>query len=112
MLIGNLDDHLRNHGFLYDRDDKWRLSPVYDLNPVPFEEKARELTTWISEEGPDADLDQARRAAKFFALKDEQAEIIIGEVSAALVGWRNSARQLGMNAADIAIYATAIMSAD
>ena len=112
VLIGNLDDHLRNHGFLYDRDDKWRLSPVYDLNPVPFEEKARELTTWISEEGPDADLDQARRAAKFFALKDEQAEIIIGEVSAALVGWRNSARQLGMNAADIAIYATAIMSAD
>ena len=112
VLIGNLDDHLRNHGFLYDRDDKWRLSPVYDLNPVPLEEKARELTTWISEEGPDADLDQARRAAKFFALKAEQAEIIIGEVSAALVGWRNSARQLGMNAADIAIYATAIMSDD
>jgi serine/threonine-protein kinase HipA len=110
VLIGNLDDHLRNHGFLYDRDDKWRLSPVYDLNPVPLEEKARELTTWISEEGPDADLEQARRAAKFFALKDEQAETIIGEVSAALVGWRNSARQLGMNAADIAIYATAIMS--
>ena len=112
VLIGNLDDHLRNHGFLYDRDDKWRLSPVYDLNPVPREEKARELTTWISEEGPDADLGQARRAAKFFALKDEQAEVIIGEVSAALVGWRNSARQLSMNAADIAIYATAIMSDD
>ena len=112
VLIGNLDDHLRNHGFLYDRDGKWRLSPVYDLNPVPLEEKARELTTWISEEGPDADLEQARRAAKFFALKDEQAEVIIGEVSAALVGWRNSARQLSMNAADIAIYATAIMSDD
>ncbi len=112
VLIGNLDDHLRNHGFLYDRDDKWRLSPVYDLNPVPLEEKARELTTWISEEGPDADLDQARRAAKFFALKDEQAEVIIGEVSAALVGWRNSARQLSMNSADIAIYATAIISDD
>jgi serine/threonine-protein kinase HipA len=112
VLIGNLDDHLRNHGFLYDRDDKWRLSPVYDLNAVPLEEKARELTTWISEEGPDADLEQARRAAKFFALKDEQAETIIGEVSAALVGWRNSARRLGMSAADIAIYATAIMSDD
>jgi serine/threonine-protein kinase HipA len=112
VLIGNLDDHLRNHGFLYDRDDKWRLSPVYDLNPVPLEEKARELTTWISEEGPNADLEQARRAAKFFAVKDEQAEVIIGEVSSALVGWRNSARQLSMNAADIAIYATAIMSDD
>ena len=112
VLTGNLDDHLRNHGFLYDRDDKWRLSPVYDLNPVPLEEKARELTTWISEEGPDANLDQARRAAAFFALKDEPAERIIGEVSAALKGWQNTARQLGMSATDIAIYATAIVSDD
>lgn len=110
VLIGNLDDHLRNHGFLYDKDDKWRLSPAYDLNPVPLEEKARELTTWISEEGPDADLDIARRAAPFFALKDDQAEAIIGELSAALKGWQNTARQLGMSAADIAIYATAIQS--
>ncbi len=110
VMIGNLDDHLRNHGFLYDRDDKWRLSPAYDLNPVPLEEKARELTTWISEEGPDADLDQARRAARYFALKDKQAEKIISDVSAALKGWRNTARQLGMSATDIAVYATAIIS--
>ena len=33
VAISNLDDHLRNHGFLYDHDDKWRLSPAYDLNP-------------------------------------------------------------------------------
>ena len=108
MLIGNLDDHLRNHGFLYDKNDKWRLSPVYDLNPVPLEEKARELTTWISEEGPDANLDIARRAAPYFALKENLAEAIIFEVTAALKGWRNTARQLGMSAADIAVYATAM----
>ena len=108
VMIGNLDDHLRNHGFLYDHSDKWRLSPAYDLNPVPLAEKARELTTWISEEGPDASLDLARRAAPFFALKDEQTEIIIGQVSTALQGWKNIAHQLGMSAADIAVYATAI----
>lgn len=110
VLIGNLDDHLRNHGFLYDQNEKWRLSPAYDLNPVPIEEKARELTTWISEEGPDADIDIARRAAPFFALKDEQAEAIIKEIYAALKGWQNIARQLGMSSADIAVYATAIES--
>ena len=108
VLIGNLDDHLRNHGFLYDKDDRWRLSPAYDLNPVPSEEKARELTTWISEEGPDADLGIARRAAPFFALKADQAEAIIIEVSAALKGWQNTARRLGMSAADVSIYSTAI----
>jgi len=110
VLIGNLDDHLRNHGFLYDKDDKWLLSPAYDLSPVPLEEKARELTTWISEEGPDADLDIARRAAPYFALKDDQAEAIISEVSTALIGWQNTARQLDVSPADIAIYATAIQS--
>ncbi len=110
VLIGNLDDHLRNHGFLYDKDDKWRLSPAYDLNPVPVDEKARELTTWISEEGPDANLDIARRAAPYFALKEKQTEDIIAEVSAALIGWQNTARQLGMSAQDIAVYGTAIQS--
>ena len=110
VMIGNLDDHLRNHGFLYDKGGQWRLSPAYDLNPVPLVDKMRELTTWISEEGPDADLDIARRAAAYFALKDNQADVIIDQVSAALRGWQNTARQLGMSAADIALYATAIQS--
>jgi len=109
VLIGNLDDHLRNHGFLYDHDNQWRLSPAYDMNPVPSAEKARELTTWISEEGPEADLDFARRAARHFALKDDQANSIISEVSDRLRGWQNTARRLGMSAADIGVYATAFL---
>ena len=109
VMIGNLDDHLRNHGFLYDRDNKWRLAPAYDLNPVPMAEKARELSTWISEEGPEAELDIARRAAPCFALQDDRAREIIKEVSAAIRGWQNTARQLGMSAADIEVYATAIV---
>ncbi|MDE0081028.1 MAG: type II toxin-antitoxin system HipA family toxin [Gammaproteobacteria bacterium] len=110
VLIGNLDDHLRNHAFLYDRNNQWRLSPAYDLNPVPLEEKARELTTWISEEGPEADLDLARRAAPYFAVKPDQAETIVDEVATTLNGWRSVARRLGMSAEDTAIYATAIQA--
>lgn len=112
VLIGNLDDHLRNHGFLYDKENKWRLSPAYDLNPVPLEEKARELTTWISDEGPDANLDIARRAAPYFALRDHQANGVIDQVSEALTGWQNIAHQMGMSAADIAVYSTAIQTND
>ena len=108
VMVGNLDDHLRNHGFLYERDDKWRLSPAYDLNPVPLAEKARELTTWISEEGPDADLDLARNAAPCFALDVFRANAIIDEVATALVRWKDIARGLRMSASDLAVYATAI----
>ena len=39
VIYGNSDDHLKNHSFIYDREqDRWRLSPVYDvtyaLNPL------------------------------------------------------------------------------
>ena len=111
VLVSNLDDHLRNHAFLYDGDGKWRLSPAYDLNPVPIEEKARELTTWISDEGPDASLDLALNAANYFALSGNQATAIIAEVSGALTDWRNTATLLGMSATDIAIYASAFRQA-
>ncbi len=112
VLIGNLDDHLRNHGFLYDQANGWRLSPAYDLNPVPIAEKARELTTWISEEGPNADLDQARRAAAYFGLKETQANNIIEEVSEALRDWRDIAHRLGMSTADMKVYASAICTTE
>lgn len=31
-IINNTDDHLRNHGFL-NRNGKWEVSPVFDINP-------------------------------------------------------------------------------
>ncbi|MBP7790449.1 MAG: HipA domain-containing protein [Zoogloea sp.] len=32
-MTGNIDDHLRNHGFLRVSQG-WRLAPAYDLNPT------------------------------------------------------------------------------
>lgn len=36
--IGNLDDHLRNHGFLRV-NGSWHLAPAFDMNPEPYDEK-------------------------------------------------------------------------
>ena len=33
-LVGNTDDHLRNHGFLLG-EKGWRLAPMFDVNPNP-----------------------------------------------------------------------------
>ncbi len=107
VLVSNLDDHLRNHGFLHAEGEWWRLAPAYDLNPVPAFEKARELSTWISEEGPDASLDLARAAAPRFGLNPKQANDMIARQEAALANWRVEARRLGMSAPDIKIYETA-----
>jgi hypothetical protein len=35
ILITNVDDHLRNHGFLHADRGQWRLAPAFDVNPFP-----------------------------------------------------------------------------
>lgn len=37
MAVSNTDDHLRNHGFLL-KERGWTLSPLYDVNPIPYGE--------------------------------------------------------------------------
>jgi len=108
VMVSNLDDHLRNHGFLYAGNNQWCLSPAYDLNPVPRYKKTRELTTWISEEGPDATLDYAYNAIPYFALQLHTAKTIVTEVTHAVSNWYKLALELGMNKTDIDIYETAI----
>ncbi len=108
VMISNFDDHLRNHGFLYAGNSQWFLSPAYDLNPVPRYKKARELTTWISEEGADANLEFAYRSAPSFALKLDDAKKIVEEVSDAVSRWHQMAQRLGMSKTDMEIYETAI----
>lgn len=107
VLAGNLDDHLRNHGFVYGGNNQWRLSKAYDLNPTPIHEKARVLETWISEAGPEADLELAREVAGQFALDPSEAEQVIDEVTATLARWSELAKRLGMSQRDVAVYATA-----
>lgn len=38
--INNTDDHLRNHGFLWQKGG-WKLSPAFDLNPNPDQNSHR-----------------------------------------------------------------------
>ena len=66
ILISNMDDHLRNHGFLYEGPAGWRLSPAYDLNPVPIDIKPRVLTTAINEDDGTASLELALSVAEYF----------------------------------------------
>jgi serine/threonine-protein kinase HipA len=50
VLISNTDDQLRPQSFLYEGNQGWRLSPAYDLNPVPAQFRPRILSTLIDEQ--------------------------------------------------------------
>lgn len=107
VMISNHDDHLRNHGFLYDGDNQWRLSPAYDLNPVPASETDGLLETAISDKGDEARLDLAIDAASHFKLTESEAEAIGDEVRSAVENWPKVAGLIGMSAADQKAYASA-----
>jgi serine/threonine-protein kinase HipA len=101
ILISNTDDHLRNHGFLYDPAGGWRLAPAYDLNPMPLDIKPRILTTAIDEADGTASLDLAFSVAGHFGIKPDGAKAIAGEVDAVVKQWRKTAKALGLSASEI-----------
>jgi serine/threonine-protein kinase HipA len=96
VLISNTDDHLRNHGFLYERHKGWRLSPAYDVNPAPVEIKARMLSTSIDYDDPTASIDLALSVIDEFRIKKARAIEIIKEVALAVSEWRSVATQFGL----------------
>jgi serine/threonine-protein kinase HipA len=95
ILISNTDDHLRNHGFLYESQQGWRLSPAYDMNPVPVDIKPRVLSTAIDEDDGTASLALALEVAGYFGLTALAARTIAAQVGKAISKWRDeAARQL------------------
>lgn len=112
ILISNTDDHLRNHGFLYQGQDGWRLSPVYDVNPTPADIKERVLTTAIDEEDGTASLDLAMSVAEIFGISHNQARAIAGEIGASVNTWRDVANSLGLKNAEIERMASAFEHSD
>ncbi len=96
IAVSNVDDHLRNHGFLFDGSG-WRLSPAYDINPTAI---ANGLHLNINDQDNRLDYTLAFEVIDFFRLSDQEAEEIFVEVIAAVSQWRNLANQLGISRAE------------
>jgi serine/threonine-protein kinase HipA len=92
ICVSNVDDHLRNHGFLLT-ERGWILSPAYDMNPS---ETGNGLKLNISKDDNAQDLDLAKDVAKFFRVKPPRALAIIREVVTAVKSWKNAAKELDL----------------
>ncbi len=112
VLISNTDDHLRNHGFLYESQKGWRLSPAYDLNPTSTEIKSRILTTSIDANDNSASLELALSVAGNFRLAKDEANKIIKEVANAVFGWREVAKNFDITKKEIDRMASAFEHED
>lgn len=101
VAISNTDDHLRNHAFIYEGNRGWRLSPAYDLNPVPVEFKPRILSTLIDADDGTASVELALSVAGYFLVSPAEGRKIAAEVGRAVKQWRKGAARLGLRAAEV-----------
>ena len=103
IIIGNHDDHFRNHGFLLT-DKGWVWSPAFDINPS--NEDTQSLL--ISRDSNESSLTELLSAAGDYMLSTENARGIINEVSAVMQSWRQLARQYGIHASEMERFADRI----
>ncbi len=110
ILVSNKDDHLKNHGFLYVGAGRWRLSPVFDVNPAP--DRNPHLETAIVEGGKhDRSIELALEAAPFFEVDEAEARQTIRETAQRISGeWRDALRKVGLAGAQAREYEAAFVN--
>lgn len=108
VCVSNVDDHLRNHGFLLEPTG-WSLSPAYEMNPVAT---GNGLSLNISETDISQELELVREVAKHFRIKLAHANEIIANVIEAVRGWRTDASAAGISRAEQDRMAAAFRVAD
>ncbi len=93
ICISNVDDHLRNHGFILT-ETGWRLSPAYDINPVS---EGEGLKLNITDNDNSQDLNAAFSVIDNFRINQAKAEEIVKKVRNAVLKWRDHANSLGLS---------------
>ncbi len=100
IIVGNSDDHFRNHGFLLTRKG-WELSPAYDINPT----LSGSQSLLINRNTSESNIDILLKSAGDYMLSSAKAQGIIDNVRDAMKSWRNEARKQGLPQRDIDMFA-------
>ena len=107
--VTNNDDHPRNHALLRHRKG-WRLSPAYDLVPVPMVSlERRDLALTVGSHGRTASIYKLVSQAGRFGLSVEEARREIDRIIAVIQQWRDSFLACGVSVEDIERIAPAIL---
>ncbi|MBE1299727.1 MAG: type II toxin-antitoxin system HipA family toxin [Alteromonadaceae bacterium] len=99
VLIGNTDDHARNHAFVFDFPNRqWRLSQAYDVLPI---NNRRIHSLGLGENGREGTIDNLLSQSVRFGLKPFKARRIVSHVQELVAQWPAYFRQHGVGEGDI-----------
>ena len=101
-LVGNLDDHLRNHGFLR-RGPAWILAPVFDVNPEPLADGNRHQLALFGDVELSLDALVANDALGLFGVRAAAAEAFLGRLASELRALPRYAKAHGADAPSLAV---------
>lgn len=111
IMVGNVDDHLRNHAFLMTGPGRYRLSPAFDIVPH-IEAPERPQSIGVGAHGTASTMENALSQCGRFLLTKDEARQIIAEVKEALSRWRDVFAEAEVSQQDIYTLAPCFSVAD
>jgi len=95
-MVTNNDDHPRNHALL-SKSGGWRLSPAYDIVPVPLVSlERRDLALEVGRFGRAASVFNILSQCEAFGLVREDAKALVDRMLDVVRGWREFFIQHGV----------------
>jgi serine/threonine-protein kinase HipA len=108
-MVTNNDDHPRNHALLQTRGG-WRLSPAYDILPVPMVSvERRDLALEVGRFGRAASLYNIMSHCDAFGLSKDEAQAMIDGMLAVVRGWREFFTERGVEQRSIEMLEQAML---
>ncbi|AFT69550.1 HipA-like protein family [Alloalcanivorax dieselolei B5] len=109
ILIGNTDDHARNHACFWD-GHVLDLTPAYDVCPQPRLGYSADLAMVVGDQGRAANLKNALSQAERFGLGDNEAAECTNALRRTVeASWKAEFSMAGMDAGDIEYLARATL---
>lgn len=98
MAVTNTDDHLRNHAFLLTKKG-WILSPLYDVNPVPYGD---ELSLLVDDRDNSISIELAVQTAPRFGISEKDALLYAEDILLTVKNnWEKLAKEYGLTRGQI-----------
>lgn len=108
-MVTNNDDHPRNHALL-QVSGGWRLSPAYDIVPVPLVSlERRDLALEVGRFGRAASLYNILSRCNVFGLAEEEAQALIDGMLNVVRGWREFFTRQGVEQRSIQMLEQAML---
>jgi serine/threonine-protein kinase HipA len=111
ILVGNVDDHMRNHALLMDSPGRFSLSPAFDIVPH-LEAASAPQSIGVGALGAASTMKNALTQHGRFLLTYNEALQIICEVKEVVSQWRTVFREAGMSNTDIRTLGVCFAAAD